>query len=684
LLLLFTAACQQAPAGDLHRTARQFAVPSATPPIITPQAEVPTLEASALATAVPATVPVTLATATPAVASSATSPTVVATPAGGGANTFLSPELTAATRLAAALPVVRDDLLLAQTYQGLTISNPATLKTFSVGDTDTLTILNYRDNSTTQMAAELSAMSDHAYFWFETGTGSVDPAALTAAATAFDDIYAAVTTQFGTINDPGIDGDLRLHIVHAGRDALCGAEGGCGLAGYYSADNALPRAVNPNSNERDMFVMNATQFGTGGYLSVLAHELRHLIEAQYSVREADWAVEGSAVLAEELAGWPQGAYATGNGYLADPDLQLNHWSITGNGRHYGQGYVFSRYLYAQLGPAGYRALATHPGGGLRALDELQAAGIIDRTGEQLWQDWLVAMAIHNRPDASDRYDLGDVQMANATMTNVNTLPATWQTSVSQYGVDYYRLPAGEPVQISFTGSPDVPTLDTTPPSGAHMWVAGRSNFSESRLTRAFDLREVDSATLTYSVYTDIEAGFDFAYLFVSTDGGANWTPLVAPGMQDRNADPGRVALADHFYTGRSAGWLQESVDLTPYAGEEILVRFSYVTDPVLTDQGLVLDDLAVPEIGFFDDVENGDNGWLAEGFVPVTATLTQQWHLQLVVLGDGPPQIVVLPLAADASLTYSVPQTAEGAILIVGAAAPYTLQPAGYELALQP
>ena len=96
-----------------------------------------------------------------------------------------------------------------------------------------------------------------------------------------------------------------------------------------------------------------------------------------------------------------------------------------------------------------------------------------------------------------------------------------------------------------------------------------------------------------------------------------------------------MALAPRFYTGSDQTWRHESIDLTPYAGQEILLRFEVVTDGMMTESGLAIDNVSLPEIGYTDD-ESGE-GWTAEGFTLASASLPQTWHLQLIeYMADGP------------------------------------------------
>jgi immune inhibitor A len=219
-----------------------------------------------------------------------------------------------------------------------------------------------------------------------------------------------------------------------------------------------------------------------------------------------------------------------------------------------------------------------------------------------------------------------------------------------------------------------------------MWVANRANYSQAQLIGAFDLRGVTAATLQYDVFHDIERGYDFAYVALSDDGGESWQPLNAPNMQglDPDHDPGGMAYADRFYTDRSKGWLSEQIDLTPFAGREILLRFEYVTDPILTFHGLALDNIRIPEIAFTDDVES-DQGWTANGFVRVAGLLPQGWDLLLVTEENGRFTITPLVPEADGTVRHTLQRPADGPppILIVAASAPMTLMPAHYHLIVE-
>ena len=654
-------------------------VPTTAPPTFVPPTEM--VEREPTDTAVPPTnEPVTSFPGWPA----------AMTPIEPFADTAVTPAQQATfDELNPSMPPERDDVALAMAYRGAGESPPpaaAVTEPLKVGTRQTFNINNLVDNTVVEIDAVLAGVSDHGYFWFDTGPESVDPDldVLAEVGTGFDTIYETDTFYFGPESNPGIDGDPRVYIVHASPLALCGSTN-CGFAGYFTADNVLPQSANPDSNQHEMFIMNSQQFGGGFYLNVLGHEFRHMIEDNHDRGDADWHAEGSATLAEELLGYPGSGQQRGNAFLSNPDQQLNSWvdsAVASTLPYYGMGYVLNRYIFDRLGPELYREFATSPGYGLRAVDEVAAANGLDLTGQELWLDWLAAMAIHNDPQAPEMYQFKGTPLDTAAMTDVKR-SEEFDTTVGQYAVDYYELPDGQ-TTISFQGQQVVPLLNTVPYSGETMWYAQRANYSNPRLTRTVDLSDVDAATLQYAVFADIEQGYDFAYVSVSADNGRTWQGLTADNMQGllEEDNPSSSAYTERFYTGRTQSWVEESIDLTPYAGQVIQLRFEYITDLILTFGGLVLDNIAIPEIGFYDDAETLADGWTAEGFTRATSYMPQSWHLQLVTYEKNVPVVEMLPLNADQTLSLTI-DDGERPLLIVAASAPFTLEPAHYRLDIE-
>ncbi len=644
---------------------------------------------TATATSLPPTI-----TAEPKTSSSVAqvSPTAVSTEPPEPTGVDLPSEAAVAAELAALVPPERDDERLAIAFRGLAetdlLQPPLAAESLPVGLQQTFKIPNVVDNTVSEIEAELVAVSDNAYFWFDKGTGffSPEPEEIDRVTQKFDEIYLLVRNQFGAERNPGIDGDPRLHIVHASPIALCGVTeetlDQCYLAGLVNSTDLLPQAVDPRSNEREMFVMNARRFGSDYYLGVLAHEFRHMIEDNYDKSDVDWEIEGSATLAAQLAGLPSGGIERGNMFLEQPDQQLNTWADDGTAPYYGQGYLFNRFIYDQLGSDLYRQFVTSPLPGFQALDAVNENAGLNRDGQSLWLDFLVALAIHDDDQVPSYIQFENEGLATASTTIVNDLPATFQEEVSQFAADYYELP-GDTQGIDFSGATDVSLLDVEPVSGERFWFAQRANYSNPRLTFSLDLSNLEQASLSYNIYTDIELGYDFAYVSLSQDGGTTWTPLVGDNMQGLAAqdNPAGSALSERFYTGRNRQWQNEKIDLSPHVGQEILLRFEYVTDPILTYGGLAIDNISVPELNFFDGAEEDSENGFAEGFVRATSRIPQTWHIQHVSFGEDGPQIRLLPVDVNGDLSATFENSSQQpSILIVAASAPTTLEKANYEL----
>lgn len=603
--------------------------------------------------------------------------------------------IKAAQQLETMLPLERDDTELAKAYLGvddaaIAASLPEPNANLQVGDTAQFFVNNFNINTYASINATLLGISENGYFWFDETTGNSQPDAALVEKTGreFDQIYQNVASFFGQEAQPGIDGHSRVHILNASPLTLCATSAGqttvppCGLLGYFSSQDGLPKAVNANSNQKEMFVMNGSYFGSETYLSTLSHEYRHMIEANYDDNDIDWEVEGSAVLAEDLVRDNSDALSRGNSFLLQPDQQLNRWSDGGTGPRYGQGYLLNRFIYDRLGTDLYREFAQSDRSGLDAVTGVAESAGLPFTGQSVWLDFLVAPAIQELPVVPAEYTMpsGVFRPPFATVDGSGYVA---DTTVNQFAADYYELPAGQNLTIEFKGDSLISYLSVQPTSGDYMWSARRNNHSMARLTRTVDLSAVDSATFEYDVYRDIERGYDFAYLAVSADGGTTWTPLVTDGMDGLafEDDPGNAAYAERFYTGEGSSWMRESVDLSAWAGQEIFLRFEFITDPILNFDGLALDNLAIPEIGYVDDAET-DSGWTAEGFVRATGYLPQSWHLQLVYPQDDGVRVEKIAVDETGYATFELVAAdgPEPPFLVVAASAPVTLNLASYRL----
>jgi hypothetical protein len=550
---------------------------------------------------------------------------------------------------------------------------PAPAGGYAVGNRQQFWVTDQTSNRHFTVTATLRYAGEHLYMYAADGV-SVADADLQRSADEFDaKIWPAEFAAFGTAWKPGRDGDRHLTVLN-GRIP--------GVAGYYSAADEYAPEVNPHTNQRRMVYMNveAVRPGTPAYAGTLAHEFQHALLWSAAGAQDSWLNEGLSELATHVAGYP---VASLGAFAAAPDTQLNAWPPGANLQpHYGASYLFLLYLWDHYRAAdGLKRLESEPNEGIRAVDDyLRAAGLAEGF-DDVFRDWIIANYLQ-QPDGG-RYGYRDERFRLATGRSAGTGETSGR--VGQYAAVYHPLRyAAAGARLRFAGAPAVRVIPTDPPGGGRLWWSNAGDNRDSTLTRALDLTAVRRATLRFGAWWETEEDWDYAYVEVSADEGRTWTAL--PTTHTTDADPVGQAYGPGF-TGQSGGkapaWLEETADLTPFAGKQVRLRFEYVTDDAVNGTGFAVRDIAVPEVGFRDDAE-GDAGWEAAGFVRIANALPQRWRAA-VVYGDG--QVDWLPVGADGGGELRLREPDRGgkpAVLVVAAATPHTYQPAQYTVAIEP
>ena len=216
-------------------------------------------------------------------------------------------------------------------------------------------------------------------------------------------------------------------------------------------------------------------------------------------------------------------------------------------------------------------------------------------------------------------------------------------------------------------------------------LSGRSVYWSNR----GDLSGLSSATLEFGLWLDTEADLDYGYVMASTDGGVTWDTLEGKHTTDTNPNGTNFG---HGYTGSSAGrdgagengWLRESVDLSPYTGQQVQIRFEYITDDGYNAGGIAVDDIAIPELGFTDDAES-DAGWQSAGFVRVANELPQRYFLAAVTqAADDSFQVQPVEVAPDGTASFRIEGGYTSAVLVVAGMTPHSIHPAEYSFSVRP
>lgn len=228
-------------------------------------------------------------------------------------------------------------------------------------------------------------------------------------------------------------------------------------------------------------------------------------------------------------------------------------------------------------------------------------------------------------------------------------------SIGRFDIDTYTADG-----IRFIDAIDPDLFDPTalPHSGAGFALSQVADAAYKRLTRVVR----GGQTVTLWVDRQTETDWDYAFVEARTPGQDDWTTL--PDLNGHTSSATGSSCPDwldlhpwlaHYQspscaptgtsgewnaaTGRSDGWEQWAFDLSAYPGD-VELSIAYVSDEVVQDAGVFLDDVVVPagsgSTSFEPDASTSD-GWTATGPPPGSPALANNW-----IAGDAadaPPPI---------------------------------------------
>lgn len=334
------------------------------------------------------------------------------------------------------------------------------------------------------------------------------------------------------------------------------------------------------------------------YEGIIAHEFQHLLHDDADPDEDLWFNEGCADFAGFICGYGQPW-----GHIEDaldlPENSLVVWEDQGPLEilaDYGRAYLFVLYLFEQLGLDFVKAAYQNPGNGIAGIDATIRDGFRrDRSFAELYRDWSIALLIDAKAPAGGAHQLQTVDVH----TNVGAPGAPNQEAYATpgappWGTDHVWLElTGDPTQALVFDGGDFHTRPTGWVSdGEVLWSGMGDMLDEWAIVPA-----TGGGTLTFDTWYDIEDYWDFGFVQVSADGGHTWTSLAneyTTSLHDPSAI-GTVVENLPGLTGFSGGWLTLSFDLSPYAGQDILVAFRYVTDWATAYEGWRIDNVRVDD-----------------------------------------------------------------------------------------
>jgi hypothetical protein len=399
------------------------------------------------------------------------------------------------------------------------------------------------------------------------------------------------------------------------------------VAGFFwkTLENYIDRniiTIDTNSWETRL---ESTFYGT------TIHELQHLIHSDNDGSEETWLNEGMSTFSEYLGGYGHDDSSI-NFYLDHPENSLVNWDEHQGAKtgpetiaDYGQVYLFTLYMNDKFGREFIRDLALSETQGMNSVNEVLKAHGSSLDFTQLYQNFITALTLDSDRVGNgiynfDSIDLRDV-VVNATTGAKRGKTVDFEKAVTfekegvpAWGGDFKELDFQDKIRsisfdgVDFLGTPWTSVVDPKDATNKVLW-GGQGDEADNALIFEADLTGVNSATLKFDNFIDIEEQWDFGMVQVSTDGGATWNSLENGNTRSDVVEEGYPKIKENVpgFTGTSANWQQESFDLSQYAGQKVLVSFRYLTDWGTTQAGWYVDDIAIPEIGYSNDGNSTDS-----------------------------------------------------------------------------
>ncbi len=483
-------------------------------------------------------------------------------------------------------------------------------------------------------------------------------------------IYPTVTSVFGEPLPRGDEGQKIWVLIFNIRDRSYHDDTATSYAvGYFSS--AVSGEFNKNVFHCDTYDWeNRVGPGSSQVMeAVFAHEFQHLVHFDQDPDEPSWVDEGCADLAMYLCGYGHWTSHIANYLIYHWFTALTFW---GNGlEDYGASYLFALYMYEKFGIDFIKDMVQEQANGIEGIQKtLYKHGYLMHF-DTLFDRWTIANYLDDPSKGGGwyGYNLLDIPSAasggwtldavlNAWGESIYeadfALGSWWWTDPQPYTAQYYRF-TNRLATITFDATDFSGTL---PSSGDYEWYSGAAAWTWRSFHQTFDI-PAGGATLEFMTFYEIELDWDYGYVEVYDYDTDEYTTLEAPGItvstdpfsQDNpNVPAGReprdylAAGKWHAFTGSSGGWIPISMDLSPFAGHQIEIHFRLWQDGAFTLQNMYVDDISIPELSFFDDVESGEGDWETDGWYITNGMWDNDYEVTILTVryGDAPAGVEYL------------------------------------------
>jgi hypothetical protein len=209
------------------------------------------------------------------------------------------------------------------------------------------------------------------------------------------------------------------------------------------------------------------------------------------------------------------------------------------------------------------------------------APTIDPLGTQPSGNYTVSWSLPGGDLSPDKYELQEMGGPSTITDNVESGSDNW-------------------VMKSFSRS------SSRSYSGTYSFWSGYSNSYNATMTSLVPFKVESGMSLSFRLWYNIESGYDFGFVEVSTD-GHGWEVLDS-------------------WTGGGTSWSLKTYSLSSYVGQYLFVRFRFDTDIGYTSSGMYIDDIYPVDL-FLSVVTLSDN--ITENHYDVTGKTPGTYYYQV-------------------------------------------------------
>ncbi|HET9248465.1 MAG TPA: peptidase M6 [Actinomycetota bacterium] len=419
------------------------------------------------------------------------------------------------------------------------------------------------------------------------------------------------------------------------------------------------------------------------YEGVFAHEYQHLLENYADFDETSWVNEGVSDYAQTITGYVDPSIPVTQigqdshiqcflGFLDEvtpanpiprsggPENSLTLWGDQTDYESeilcdYGAAYSFMEYLAGRFGHPFLTGLHLGAENGLDSLAALLTQAGSTAKPLDVIGSWATMVAVDKSLDAG--FSLVGGTPAEFRTPTLNA-EVDWEDpeafagpGAPPNGSDYVRLrdatdafvDVGDVDSIGFNGASKLAKLPVewkvVKKAGRKVLYSGRGD----NLDRAIAQKvKVEDGDLVVDMAWDTEAGYDYAYVQVSTDGGKKYKSVRCEDSIDAPLGPGFDASSD--------GFVHEECNLSRYAGKTVVLAFRYVTDGGVIEPGFWVDDVIL-------DGRLISNGTTLQGWKSPTQihpVEVKAWVVRLVAIDATAQQVRIGTIPLDASFDGSL------------------------------